>query len=133
MLEKIGLKNVRSFKTLKDFEFKPITVLCGTNSSGKSSILKTLLLWKQSLENLSWTRPGFVMNGRYTKLGSHDNFLYNKAKNKFIETNLQFKLEEDKDTFTSRDKELLKLTLSENDVNSSDLIDFFVPLCNNSV
>ena len=123
MLKKIGLKNIRSFKNLKDFEFKPITVLCGTNSSGKSSIIKTLLLWKQSLENLSWTRPGFVMNGRYTKLGSHDNFLYNKAKNKFIETNLQFKLEEDKDTFTSRDKELLKLTLSENDVNSADLIE----------
>ena len=128
MLKKIGLKNVRSFKNLKDFELKPITVLCGTNSSGKSSIIKTLLLWKQSLENLSWTRPGFVMNGRYTKLGSHDNFLYNKAKNKFIETNLQFKLEEDKDTFTSRDKELLKLTLSENDVNSSDLIELDLTL-----
>ena len=90
MLKKIGLKNVRSFKELKDFELKPITVLCGTNSSGKSSIIKTLLLWKQTLENLSLTRPGFVMNGRYTKLGSHDNFLYNKAKNKIIETHFQY-------------------------------------------
>ena len=70
MLEKIGLKNVRSFKTLKDFEFKPITVLCGTNSSGKSTILKSLLLWKQSLENLSTNRRNFVLNGKYTNLGS---------------------------------------------------------------
>ena len=59
MLKNIGLKNIRSFKNLKDFEFNPITVLCGTNSSGKSSIIKTILLWKQTSEHESRTRPGF--------------------------------------------------------------------------
>ena len=67
MLKKIGLKNVRAFKDLKDFELKPITVLCGTNSSGKSTILKSLLLWKQTLENLSYN-DGFLLNGKYANL-----------------------------------------------------------------
>ena len=53
MLKKIGLKNVRSFKDLKDLEIKPITVLCGTNSSGKSTILKSLLLPLRIILNLN--------------------------------------------------------------------------------
>ena len=83
MLKKIGLKNVRSFKDLKDLEIKPITVLCGTNSSGKSTILKSLLLWKQTLENLS-SHEGFLLNGRYTNLGRQENLLNNNTKNKVI-------------------------------------------------
>ena len=134
MLKRIGLKNVRSFKNLKNFEFKPITVLCGTNSSGKSSIIKTILLWKQTLEQESLTRPGFLMNGRFTKLGSHNNFLYNKAKNKILETSFQFEFKKEGRTFDSELKEfvptfphiiekLINLTISENEENSADYIE----------
>ena len=77
MLKKIGLKNVRSFKDLKDLEIKPITVLCGTNSSGKSTILKSLLLWKQTLENFPYI-DGFLLNGKYTNLGTQENLLHNR-------------------------------------------------------
>lgn len=89
MLKKIGLKNVRSFKDLKDLEIKPITVLCGTNSSGKSTILKSLLLWKQTLENLAYT-DGFLLNGRYTNLGTPDDLLHNNTREKVIKFNFQF-------------------------------------------
>ena len=89
MLKKIGLKNVRSFKDLKDLEIKPITILCGTNSSGKSTILKSLLLWKQTLENLANT-VGFLLNGRYTNLGTPDNLLHNNTREKVIKFNFQF-------------------------------------------
>ena len=83
MLKKIGLNNVRSFKDLKDLEIKPITVLCGTNSSGKSTILKSLLLWKQTLENLSYF-DGFQLNGKYTNLGSQEDLLHNNTRSKVI-------------------------------------------------
>ena len=89
MLKKIGLKNVRSFKDLKDLEIKPITVLCGTNSSGKSTILKSLLLWKQTLENLSYF-DGFQLNGKYTNLGSLEDLLHNNTRNKVIKFNFKF-------------------------------------------
>ena len=86
MLKKISLNNVRSFRDLKDFELKPITVLCGTNSSGKSTILKSILMWKQTLENLTDT-DGFILNGKYTSLGSQEDLLNNNAKNKVIRFN----------------------------------------------
>jgi len=89
MLKKISLNNVRSFRDLKDFELKPITVLCGTNSSGKSTILKSILMWKQTLENLTDT-DGFILNGKYTSLGSQEDLLNNNAKNKVIRFNFQF-------------------------------------------
>lgn len=49
MIEAIALRNIRIF-TNADFPFvlKPLTLLCGTNSSGKSTLLKSILLLKQS-------------------------------------------------------------------------------------
>jgi len=43
-----GFKAIRERKTL---DIRPITVLCGANSSGKSSFLQPLLLMKQTLEH----------------------------------------------------------------------------------
>ncbi|ELS7669632.1 AAA family ATPase, partial [Campylobacter coli] len=41
MIHKLHIKN---FKLIKDnsFDFKPLTIITGTNSCGKSSILQTL-------------------------------------------------------------------------------------------
>ena len=94
MLKKIGLNNLRSFKNLKDLELKPITILCGTNSSGKSTILKSLLLWKQTLENLS-SNDGFLLNGRYTNLGTQENLLHNNTKSKVIKFSFLFDMSSD--------------------------------------
>lgn len=43
-LNRFGLSNFRVFKEYTEFEFAPITVLTGANNSGKSSLLKALLL-----------------------------------------------------------------------------------------
>ena len=101
MLKKISLHNVRSFRDLKDFELKPITVLCGTNSSGKSTILKSILMWKQTLENLSDT-DGFILNGKYTSMGSQEDLLNNNAKNKIIRFNFQFEFDFEHQDETSK-------------------------------
>ncbi|RYF99007.1 MAG: DUF3696 domain-containing protein, partial [Caulobacteraceae bacterium] len=42
------LANFRAFRDTGTLDMAPITVFCGANSSGKSSILKSLLLVKQS-------------------------------------------------------------------------------------
>ena len=134
MLKKIGLKNVRSFKDLKDLEIKPITVLCGTNSSGKSTILKSLLLWKQTLENLAYN-DNFLFNGKYTNLGQHDNLLHNNTKSKLIKFNFQFEMStEDIDIMGQLDGEnshilfarLVNYTIPQDtlDSASSIIIDF---------
>ena len=49
-MEKIQIKNFRSIKDSGAIEIKPITVLLGKNSCGKSSFLRLLPLLKQTIE-----------------------------------------------------------------------------------
>lgn len=51
MLDKICFTNYKSFKERQELELKPITILIGKNSSGKSSIIKLLKMIEQSLNS----------------------------------------------------------------------------------
>lgn len=53
MLQSIRLRNLRSFADTDNspyIDLKPITVLIGKNSSGKSTFLRSLPLLRQSVE-----------------------------------------------------------------------------------
>ena len=47
---KLTLNNYRGFLK-EEFDFSRINILIGENSSGKSSLLKLLLSFKESMEN----------------------------------------------------------------------------------
>ena len=47
---KLTIENFKSIGCVTNFELRPMTVLAGINSSGKSSLLQALLLLKQSME-----------------------------------------------------------------------------------
>ena len=53
MLTKIGFKNYKLFKHKNELEIKPITILFGKNSSGKSSITKFLHVFFSYENNIS--------------------------------------------------------------------------------
>lgn len=84
MFNAFRIKNVRMFND-KDWNFKlsPLTVLCGNNGSGKSTIIKTLLLLKQSQSSFKSAKlnKGYLrFVGDYVDLGSYDSFVsYNKS------------------------------------------------------
>ena len=48
MFTKLTLKNFKAWRDRIDVELTPVTMLLGTNSSGKSSLLQALLLLKQT-------------------------------------------------------------------------------------
>ena len=50
MIRTMRLENFKAFKDTGEIELKPITVLAGPNSGGKSTILQSLLLLKQTLD-----------------------------------------------------------------------------------
>ncbi|MDC4694740.1 AAA family ATPase [Acinetobacter baumannii] len=50
MITSLSLENFKSFQKLDNLEIKPLTILLGKNSCGKSSIIQSLLLLKQTLE-----------------------------------------------------------------------------------
>lgn len=63
MLKSITLENYKCFKDKIDIDIAPLTVLCGVNSSGKSSILKSLLMMKQTVEKESpYNKLSFIGN-----------------------------------------------------------------------
>lgn len=75
MLKSIMLENYKCFKEKTEIELAPLTVLCGVNSSGKSSILKSLLMMKQSFENESPYNE-MTFNGRWVDNGYFNDIIY---------------------------------------------------------
>ena len=74
MLKSITLKNYKCFRDETTMEIAPLTVLCGVNSSGKSSILKSLLMLKQSYDNTEATNQ-MTFNGDYVDNGAFDDII----------------------------------------------------------
>lgn len=65
MFNKISLQNFKSFKKLDEIELKNITIIAGKNSCGKSSILQSMLLLKQTVESSS--ESPLCLEGKYIK------------------------------------------------------------------
>lgn len=90
MRTSFSLSNFKGFKQLDSIEMKPLTVLCGINSSGKSSIIQSLLLMKQSnvdsskLPIDSYIQEPVVFNGLYVRLGDWADVINNHATDKEI-------------------------------------------------
>src|SRR5436309_2842633 len=67
MITNIKLENFRAFQKEVSVRIRPITVLVGRNSAGKSSLLKFLLMLRQTLDSQS--DAFFVTEGRHVQLG----------------------------------------------------------------
>lgn len=71
MLEHLHLENFKGFKSL-DFPLRPLTLLSGLNSSGKSSVLQALALLRQSALDgyLGSNPPRLALKGDLVALGT---------------------------------------------------------------
>jgi len=71
MITKWKLNNFKSVGNLTELSFGQLTILAGSNSSGKSTILQSILLISQTLANRVSSRS-VVLNGSIIKLGQFD-------------------------------------------------------------
>ncbi|MFM5398003.1 AAA family ATPase [Aeromonas veronii] len=76
-LKKITARNYKGFENI-EFEIKPLTVLLGANSGGKSSILNLILMLAQSIESNDEMLTPLRINGQYVGLGDAHNIIRNK-------------------------------------------------------
>ncbi len=86
-IKKIELKNFRVFKNQVSIDFHPITILTGANNSGKSSILKSMILLADNANRNQFQELDF--SGEKHNL---DSFKYSKTKNSdsdYISLNFQ--------------------------------------------
>lgn len=90
MLKRITIENYKAFKNPATFELRPITVLLGKNSSGKSSICKLLSVLSYILSEKS--KGVFSMLNGDVKLGT----VYSELFHTDIKTKLKFKLDFDR-------------------------------------
>lgn len=51
MFTRLRLTNFKAWKRTGDIDLKPVTMLLGTNSSGKSTLIQSLLLLKQTVQS----------------------------------------------------------------------------------
>jgi predicted ATPase len=84
---------VKNFKSLRDtglLNLKPITLLVGPNSSGKTALLQTILMLKQTLESRNIETP-LVLRGRYVDLSSFKDIIFRHNIKEDIEISLGIK------------------------------------------
>lgn len=77
MIRKIGFSNYKAFDK-DEIELKPITILLGANSSGKSSLLQLLLLIEQTVNTERGYESALKLNGKYVGLGEVENIFKNR-------------------------------------------------------
>jgi ABC-type ATPase involved in cell division len=87
MITNITISNFRAFQSSVRIRLRPITVLIGKNSAGKSSLIKFLLMLRQTLESQS--DQFFVTDGKLVRLGTwldlrHSNTRQGKAFNSYF-------------------------------------------------
>lgn len=88
MLAKLELENVRLFCDREwGFDLRPMTIFCGTNSAGKSTIIKSILLLRQSqgiYETNPPTKSRLRFTGSQVDLGDYRSFVSNNDTSKSL-------------------------------------------------
>jgi len=105
MITKFGCKNIKAIRTFTKIDIKPITVIMGENSSGKSSLLQALSLlyvntiFGQIIQKIKY-------NNSFSEFGDNDSF-----KNKGEDIELYFEID---------DKDTKLLLIYQDDVNNNE-------------
>jgi predicted ATPase len=75
MITRLRIKNFKSLRDTGELRIRPLTFLLGPNSSGKSSIIQSLLLLRQTVDSPDLTNP-LIINGNYVQLGSYRDLVF---------------------------------------------------------
>ncbi len=78
MIRKISLRNFKCFQRL-DLNCAPLTLLCGLNGMGKSSVIQALLVLRQSFESGDLLDGRLVLGGDLANLGTGKDVLFEGA------------------------------------------------------
>lgn len=77
MINSISLRNFKCFEELS-VDLKKVNILTGLNGMGKSTLIQSILLMKQS-EDLLPTKGRLLLQGEYINLGEGKDILYEAA------------------------------------------------------
>ena len=81
MLNSFSLSNFKAFGSEQNIPLRPITLVFGANSAGKSSVLHSLLLARHALDTGEWDVNHPRIAGDSVDLGGFSNYLHKKEMN----------------------------------------------------
>jgi predicted ATPase len=117
MITSLTLKNFKSIKNQVALGLKNISVICGSNSSGKSSIIQAILMLSQTYSN-RYLKSTVSLNGKLVRLGSFNDIMNYSCKEKdkhiSLDINLDFPAESNWDSIKT-------IKISMTFVGSSDI------------
>jgi len=76
MITKIHLENFKGFKERQTIELKPITLLFGPNSGGKSTVIQAIHYMREILDRRNFDPDRTVAGGDAIDLGGFENMVY---------------------------------------------------------
>lgn len=82
IMDSLRIQDLRALEDTDFIELKPLTLLLGKNSSGKSTFLRSLLLFRQSVE--SRTKGPILWYGQLTDFGSFQEAINKNSKSNEI-------------------------------------------------
>ncbi len=89
MISQLGIQNFKRFENIS-LEIGALTILSGLNGMGKSSVLQSLLLLRQSYQQRLLPSIGLSLNGELVNIGTARDALFEEAQNDQIEFTLTF-------------------------------------------
>ena len=87
MIQRLRLQNFKCFEDLS-LELGSLTLLAGLNGMGKSTVLQSLLLLRQSFLRGILQRTGLALNGELVSIGTANDALFEGA----IEEEISFEI-----------------------------------------
>tara|TARA_A100001015_G_C15028292_1_gene731724 strand:+ start:864 stop:2957 length:2094 start_codon:yes stop_codon:yes gene_type:complete len=93
-INKLRLSNFKSIEPsspMQEINFSPLTLICGENSSGKSTVLQSILSVVQSTSSEIESDSVFSLNGKIIKLNNFESILHALSNEKNVEIGLDFK------------------------------------------
>src|SRR5579883_305758 len=94
MLKSWSIKNFKPIVDSGELELAPVTVFAGRNSSGKSSLLQSILMIAQTLGSRLLDRP-LLPNERLVQLGTYEDILSELSGSKELELELELEFEKE--------------------------------------
>ncbi len=90
MLTEWTIGNFKSISERTALKLAPLTIICGANSSGKSTIIQSILLIAQTLGSPATHRP-LIFNGELVKLGYLADIFHHGEDEKLLEIGFELK------------------------------------------
>jgi predicted ATPase len=116
----ITVSGFKSIASARKIQIRPLTILAGANSSGKSSIMQPLLLLKQTLE-ASYDPGALLLDGPNVKFTSLEQFLVKKYRQSYDDFRVGISIGDDSiETVFRRNKQKRQIQVRETTYSNRD-------------